>query len=91
MIPGDDETFDMCFIDLSPDTSTALKSYENLQQHIHKESVIIAWNLRQSPSTLLRWKQLQHLPGVTVTIDLFHLGLIFFNDKLSPEEFRLRF
>jgi hypothetical protein len=82
---------DMCFVDLSLDAGTVLKSYGNLLQHIHKESVIIAWNLRQSHSTQDKWKELKQLSKVTVTIDLFHVGLIFFNDNLSPEEFRLRF
>ena len=82
---------DMVFLDLRVIHDLGVKAIDPFLQHIHKESVFILWNLRETPSTHLIWKEFQKLPGVTVSIDLFQTGLIFFNENLSREEFRLRF
>ncbi|GGG82416.1 hypothetical protein GCM10007415_14110 [Parapedobacter pyrenivorans] len=37
------------------------------------------------------WRTIQERPDVTVTIDLFHLGLVFLREGQAKENFRIRF
>jgi hypothetical protein len=37
------------------------------------------------------WEEIQKHPKVTATIDLFFVGIVFFNTDLSKEDFVLRF
>jgi hypothetical protein len=60
-------------------------------QHIHNDSVLIMSNIYKSGETLNRWKQIQSKDQVTLSVDLFYLGLAFCRKELSREEFILRF
>jgi hypothetical protein len=37
------------------------------------------------------WKEIQDHPSVIITIDLFRMGLVFFKEGLSKEDFILHF
>jgi len=37
------------------------------------------------------WNEIKNQPSVTLTIDLFHMGLLFCKEELSKEDFILRY
>jgi hypothetical protein len=37
------------------------------------------------------WEEIKTHPKVTTTIDLFFMGVVFFNSELSKEDFVLKF
>jgi len=59
----------------------------NLNQH----SVIVFKDIYRSSGTKRLWREAKEEPAVTVTIDLFYVGLIFFHSGQARENFRIRF
>jgi hypothetical protein len=37
------------------------------------------------------WNTIRKHPKVKVSIDLFHMGIVFFKEELSKEDFTIRF
>ena len=37
------------------------------------------------------WEEVKKHPRVTVTIDLYDMGLVFFRQEQTPQHFRLRY
>jgi hypothetical protein len=86
-----DERFDLIFVDLQSYKEPIEKCFSSFQQHLTEESVFIFWSL-DDPMALKKIRRtVQTIPGITVTIDLFYLGLVFVNSNLSREDFRIRF
>jgi hypothetical protein len=84
-------TVDLVFMDLEFIKDPLNKSFSSLRQHISGETVFIIWSVDDPGALSDNWKAIQDLPGVTLTINLFRTGLVFFNENLSREDFRLRF
>jgi hypothetical protein len=76
-----------CYIiqKLNQDTITAFLSQAN------PESFWIINNIYQNPQTAHLWKQLINGTKVTVSIDAFYIGLVFFKTTQAKENFTLRF
>jgi hypothetical protein len=86
-----DADADLFFIDLIETKPGADGNFSRLLQHIQPGTVLVLWNLRKSMETLASWDKLKVLAGVSVTIDLFRIGLIFFRKELSREDYLIRF
>ena len=82
---------DMLFIDGNHRKKPALQYFHQCLQHIHDDSVLILDDIHWSVGMEEAWKEIQEHPSVTVTIDLFRMGLVFFNGGLSKEDFILHF
>ena len=85
------KSFNMIFLDLQILKEPAEKCFSRLQQHITGDSVFVLWSIKDPLALKKTWKQIQTLPVVTVTIDLFGMGLVFVNRNLSREDFKIRF
>ena len=81
----------LTFIDLEHLEVVENGYFSKLLQHTNQDSVLIIWNLRESGTLRNEWKEIQKNPMVKITIDLFQVGLVFFRDELSKEDFILRF
>lgn len=57
---------------------------------IHNDSMIFLDALYQSPGKLEDWNTLIELPLVTVSIDMFHCGVIFVRKEQEKEHFTIR-
>jgi hypothetical protein len=57
----------------------------------HNDTVLIFSNIHRNPNTKQAWKQVKADERVRVTIDLFYIGLVFFNPGMSKEDFRVRY
>lgn len=58
---------------------------------VHAGSVLILVGIYRNSRMKGLWRTIQKRPNVTVTIDLFHLGLVFFHKGQAQEDFRIRF
>jgi len=86
-----EEKVDMVFIDLEFIREPINKCFSLFQQHISDESVFIIWSIKNPGALKDSWNTIRNLPGTTLTIDLFRIGLVFFNSNLSREDFKFRF
>jgi predicted O-methyltransferase YrrM len=60
-------------------------------KHIHPQGVVIVDDIRWSKSMYQTWQTIQQHPQVSLTVDLFFMGLVFFDNRLSKENFKIRF
>lgn len=73
--------------------------YEEMRHHIDRilpfcseKTVIAMAPLHQHPDSERIWDYLRHEPSVTISIDLFHIGLVYFRkEKRTREHFAVRF
>lgn len=80
-------TYDLMYIDTLTLTTLGLpKAFE----HMHKDSMLLLKKNQTKKSKQL-WQQLKESNQVTVTVDLYALGLVFFRTEQLKQDFIIRF
>ncbi|MEI7981008.1 MAG: class I SAM-dependent methyltransferase [Bacteroidota bacterium] len=82
---------DMVFFDGNHKKEPTLRYFDQCLQHIHPGSVFIFDDIHWSSGMGQAWNLICKNPSVKVTLDIFHMGIVFFKNELSKEDFRLRF
>jgi predicted O-methyltransferase YrrM len=82
---------DLFFIDGNHRKTPSLEYFNQCLQHINDDSVLVIDDIHWSAGMEEAWKEIQDHPSVTLTIDLFRMGLVFFKEGLSKENFILHF
>lgn len=80
--------FDMIHSEASDLIGIPEKLLENIE--VHNDSVFVVNNIHNSKATELVWKQLKNDKKVTVTLDLFYCGMVFFRKEQATEHFKIR-
>jgi predicted O-methyltransferase YrrM len=80
---------DLFFIDGNHRKEPTLNYFNQCLQHIHNDSVLILDDIHWSREMEETWDAIRAHSAVTVTIDLFRTGLVFFSSGLSKEDFIL--
>ena len=78
-----------------PDTShvcyegsaTALPALMPHLTRCREHDVLVLDGIRHDAETFMQWRQVQHMPTVTATIDLWDKGLVFFDRRLRQQQF----
>jgi predicted O-methyltransferase YrrM len=93
ILPGipAEKKFDMIIIDGNHRGDATLRYFSWCVKHIHLEGVVVVDDIRWSGEMYDAWSEINAHPHVTVTVDLFSLGLVFFNKRLSKENFKISF
>jgi predicted O-methyltransferase YrrM len=71
---------DLLFIDGDHRGEKVMHYAERCLNYCTKKTVWVIADIHWSHSMHEAWKKLQKLPGVSFSVDLFHLGIIFFHD-----------
>ncbi|MDB5150419.1 MAG: hypothetical protein JWQ57_4439 [Mucilaginibacter sp.] len=69
----------------------ATKHLESLIPKFHDNTVLVFSNIHRTQNTKQAWEQVKADEKVRVTIDLFHIGLVFFKQGMSKENFRVKY
>ena len=83
--------FDLLFFNTKDEYRLTLSKFMNLQKYLHNNTVSIINNIRQSKEMENVWKEIISQKEVTVSIDLFFIGLVFFRKEQVKENFIIRF
>jgi predicted O-methyltransferase YrrM len=81
---------DMAFIDGNHRYEPTLKYFEQLLPYMLNNSVLIFDDIYWSKGMTEAWEKIKQHPEVTVTVDLFFIGLVFFRKEQAREHFKLR-
>lgn len=84
-------TIDFAFIDGNHTKAATLNYFNQLLKHADNDSVYIFHDIHWSAEMEQAWEEIKKHEKVSVTIDLFYMGLVFFRKELSREHFILRF
>lgn len=72
------------------DISKGLKIFSQ-QKNVHNNTMVLIDNIHKNKENTELWKNLKETKIVTVTIDLFYCGAIFFRKEQEKEHFKIRF
>ena len=62
-----------------------------MKENSHKKTIFIFDDIHYSKSMEEAWRQIKQQADVTITIDLFFIGLVWIDPSLSKENFVLRY
>jgi len=82
---------DLVFMDGHHRFKPTMEYFKKIITKIHDESLVVIDDIHWSPGMERAWEEIQKMPEVIVTVDLYHLGLVFFRKSLSKQHFVLRF
>ncbi|MEM9025043.1 MAG: class I SAM-dependent methyltransferase [Bacteroidota bacterium] len=84
-------TLDVVFFDGNHRAAPTLAYFEQCLEKVGPQTVFIFDDIHWSAGMEQAWEKVIRHPKVTVSIDLFHLGLVFFREHQAKQHFRLRF
>ncbi len=85
------QKLDYVFFDGNHREKATLKYFNQCLQAAHENSFFIIDDIHWSSGMQHAWKEIKKNSQVTVTIDLFYLGIVFFNKDQAKQDFVIRF
>lgn len=85
-----EQKFDIIFVDGDHNGKRTLEYFEKLLNHVHNDSVIIFDDIYWNPGMTEAWKQIINHNQISVSIDTFQWGLIFFRKEQRKQHFVIR-
>ncbi|SNC74710.1 Predicted O-methyltransferase YrrM [Hymenobacter gelipurpurascens] len=82
---------DFAFFDGNHRYEPTMRYFELMNQHRTEDSVFVLDDIHWSEEMTRAWEAIKQHPEVTLTIDLFFIGLVFFRRKQPKQHFILRF
>lgn len=83
-------TFDIIYIDGNHNKENTLRYFELLLPLAHKDTLFIFDDIYWSKGMTEAWKEIIRQPEVTVSINTFYWGLVFFRKEQKKESFTVR-
>jgi predicted O-methyltransferase YrrM len=83
--------YDLIFFDGNHQKDATLKYFELCHNATTEKSVFILDDIHWSPEMEAAWEQIKKHEKVSLTIDSYQWGLVFFHSGREKEHFRLRF
>ncbi|MCB0457615.1 MAG: class I SAM-dependent methyltransferase [Flavobacteriaceae bacterium] len=87
---NDTLSYDIIYVDGNHQKEQTLKYFEILSEKIRNDSLIIFDDIYWSSSMSEAWREIIKHPKVTVSIDTFYWGLVFFRKEQKKEHFIIR-
>ncbi|WCO02507.1 O-methyltransferase [Psychroserpens ponticola] len=85
-----DDNFDLVFLDGNHNKEATLKYFNNLIDKAHNDSIFIFDDIHWSKDMVEAWEVIKSHSKVTVTIDTFFWGFVFFRKEQVKENFTVR-
>lgn len=85
------EKLDLIFIDANHKLPEVYDYFELCVTKIHNNSVIVVDDIYWSEDMERAWEKIKNHPSVKCTIDLFQLGIVFFNSDLTEKHYKMRY
>lgn len=85
------DTFDFILLNLNKLKDTKVNLDNFLITHIHANSVIVITDIRTNKANQVFWKNLVKRNNVIISLDLYHIGILLFNNKYYKQNYKLSF
>lgn len=76
------KTVDHAFVDGNHRYESTLHYFELLLKHSHSNSILVFDDIYWSKDMNKAWTEIEKRPEVKLSIDLFHLGIVFFKEEI---------
>ncbi|MGM0635795.1 MAG: O-methyltransferase [Bacteroidota bacterium] len=87
---SNDKKFDLIFIDGHHQKEATLSYFRQLLNHHHNDSVFIFDDIYWSKEMNEAWQEIKKHPAVSLTIDTFFWGMVFFRKEQAKQDFKIR-
>ena len=84
------ERVDIAFVDANHTDEASLEYFNVLADKVHEKSVIVMDDIYHSEEMEKAWKEICEDERVTTTIDLYQMGLVFFDKHYWKRNYRMR-
>lgn len=84
------ETLDLGFIDGNHTYEATMDYFHQFLEKRNNNSIFIFDDIYWSKGMTQAWNEIKAHPEVTVTVDLFYIGLVFFRKEQRKQDFKLR-
>ena len=82
---------DMVFYDGNHQEEPTLDYFEECLKFSHEKSIFIFDDIHWSKGMTKAWRKIKGHPKTVVTLDLFFVGIVFFDSRLTKQNFLIRF
>jgi predicted O-methyltransferase YrrM len=82
---------DLVFVDGNHQKDATLKYFEWCLPKVHENTLLIFDDIYWSEGMKEAWEEIKNHPQVSVTVDLFWIGLVFFRPGQVKEDFLIRY
>ena len=82
---------DLVFLDGHHEEKATLKYFDMLLPHLHEKSVVVVDDIHWSQGMLRAWDSLRRHDRVSLSVDLFRMGIFFFEPVLKKETLVVRY
>ncbi len=84
------DSYDLVYIDGNHNKKNTLQYFDYLLDLINDESILIFDDIYWSKEMTEAWNQIKENPKVTVSIDTFYWGIVFFRKEQQKQHFTIR-
>ena len=81
---------DVAFVDANHIYEATLKYFDILADRVHEKSVVVMDDIHHSEEMEMAWRAICEDERVTSTIDLYQMGLVFFDKHYWKRNYRMR-
>ncbi|MDR2627339.1 MAG: hypothetical protein LBC40_04825 [Dysgonamonadaceae bacterium] len=89
-ILADTERLDLLFLNVSKDPELTRQLFDRCIAHVHRQTVWVVDGIHKKQMREC-WKNLKKRNDVPITMDLYVLGLVFFNSDMYKKNYKLFF
>ena len=89
-LEGDTSSYDFIYVDGNHNKTATLQIFEQLIYRVHNDSVVVLDDIYWSKEMTEAWHEIMSHPKVTVSIDTFQWGMVFFRKEQAKEHFIIR-
>ncbi len=90
-LSGQNEKFDLVFIDGNHRYNATVDYFERLKTLTHNNSILIFDDIHWSRGMQQAWQTIVADKSVTLSLDVFQFGIVFFKKELSKQHFILKY
>ena len=84
------ENLDLVYLDGTYDKNSTIENFNSLLKYSHNESVFIFNNIYRSKEMTEAWNIIKKQKEITVSIDTFYWGFLFFRKEQPKQHFTIR-
>jgi predicted O-methyltransferase YrrM len=81
---------ELVYIDGNHTYEATLNYFHMLSQYANAKTVIIFDDIHLSKGMEQAWREIHKDQRVTMSVDMFHFGMVFFDNRFSKEHFKIR-
>lgn len=85
------QSVDLAYLDANHTYEATLRYFNWLLPHLHPESVVVVDDIHWSPGMQKAWLELCQHPTVSLSLDLFEAGLLFFRPGMHRQHYVVEF